>query len=163
MFNSFSRSATSGWTVVIGVPKAIMMAEIWRWLWWTIAGTALLSLTGIALALLMARRIAGSIQGLIAPALALGRGEPVTIGQPRTRGNQRSRRIVAQGIAANSATHAEHERAEAARREAEGLSGSTRNWSEAKQRHVLGPRNWLPSWMPFRQLCILPTTANVCG
>jgi signal transduction histidine kinase/DNA-binding response OmpR family regulator len=80
MFNGFNRSATSGWTVSLGVPKAIMMAEIWRWLWWTLAGTALLSLTGIALALFMAERIAGSIQGLIAPALALGRGESVVIG-----------------------------------------------------------------------------------
>ena len=51
MFNSFSRSATSGWTVAIGMPKAIMMAEIWHWLWWAIAGTVLLSLTGVAVAL----------------------------------------------------------------------------------------------------------------
>jgi PAS domain S-box-containing protein len=79
MFNGFSRSETSGWTVSIGVPKANMRAEIWRWLWWTIAGTALLSLTGVVLALLMARRISGSIQALIAPALALGKGEPVVI------------------------------------------------------------------------------------
>ena len=57
MFNSFSRSATSGWTVVVGVPKAIMMAEIWRWLWLTIAGTALLSFTGIALALPIGRGV----------------------------------------------------------------------------------------------------------
>jgi PAS domain S-box-containing protein len=57
MFNSFSRSATSGWTVMIGVPKAIMMAEIWRWLWWTIAGTVLLSFTGIAVALPIGRSV----------------------------------------------------------------------------------------------------------
>lgn len=80
MFNSFSRSETSGWSVVIGVPKAVMLAGIWRWLGWTIGTTALLSIAGIVLALLMARRISRSIQALIAPALALGRGEPVTIG-----------------------------------------------------------------------------------
>jgi PAS domain S-box-containing protein len=57
MFNDFSRSATFGWTVVIGVPKAIMMAELGRWLWWTLAGTALLSLTGIALALPIGRSV----------------------------------------------------------------------------------------------------------
>jgi PAS domain S-box-containing protein len=55
--NSFSRSATYGWTVVIGVPKAIMMAEIWHWLWWTIAGTILLSLTGLTLALPIGRSV----------------------------------------------------------------------------------------------------------
>jgi hypothetical protein len=60
LFSSFSRSAVSGWTVMIGVPKANMRAEIWRWLWWTLAGTALLSLTGILLALRMARRMAQS-------------------------------------------------------------------------------------------------------
>jgi signal transduction histidine kinase len=60
MFNSFSRSATSGWTVAIGVPKATMMAEIWRWLWWIVAGTALLSITGITVALWLGRSIARS-------------------------------------------------------------------------------------------------------
>jgi PAS domain S-box-containing protein len=57
MFNSFDRSVASGWTVAIGVPKAIMMAEIWRWLRWALAGTVLLSLSGIALALPLGRSI----------------------------------------------------------------------------------------------------------
>jgi PAS domain S-box-containing protein len=57
MFNSFNRSVMSGWTVIIGVPRAIMMAELWQWLWWTLAGTALLSLTGIALALPIGRSV----------------------------------------------------------------------------------------------------------
>ncbi len=57
LFNSFSRSAASGWTVVIGVPKAIIMAEIWGWLCWALAGTVLLSLSGIALALPLGRSI----------------------------------------------------------------------------------------------------------
>jgi PAS domain S-box-containing protein len=60
VFDSFSRSATSGWTVVIGVPKAIVMAEIWRWLWWIVAGTALLSITGITVAVMQGRSIARS-------------------------------------------------------------------------------------------------------
>ena len=33
------------------------MAEVWHWLWWTIAGTALLSLAGIALALPIGRSV----------------------------------------------------------------------------------------------------------
>ena len=121
MFNSFSRSATSGWTVVIGVPKAIMMAEIWRWLWWTIAGTALLSLTGIALALLMARRIAGSIQGLIAPALALGRGESVAIGHLELAETDEVGESLVKASQLIQQRAAERERAEAARRETEDL------------------------------------------
>jgi PAS domain S-box-containing protein len=55
--NGFSRSAISGWTVVFAVPRAIMMAEIWRWLRWALAGTVLLSLSGIALALPLGRSI----------------------------------------------------------------------------------------------------------
>ena len=121
MFNSFSRSATSGWTVVIGVPKAIMMAEIRRWLWWTIAGTALLSLTGIPLALLMARRIAGSIQGLIAPALALGRGESVAIGHLELAETNEAGESLVKASQLIQQRAAERERAEAARREAEEL------------------------------------------
>ncbi len=57
MLNSFSRSATSGWTVVVGVPKAVMMAEIWGWLRWALEGTVLLLLSGIALALPLGRSV----------------------------------------------------------------------------------------------------------
>jgi PAS domain S-box-containing protein len=77
--DAFSRSAVSGWTVGIGVPKAIIMAELWKWLGWVVAATALLSVLGLSLALLLARSITWSIGGLIAPALALGRGEPITV------------------------------------------------------------------------------------
>ena len=117
MFDSFSRSATSGWTVMIGVPKAIMMAEIWRWLWWTIAGTALLSLAGILLALLMARRIAGSIQGLIAPALALGRGESVAFGHLELAETNEVGESLVRASQLIQQRAVERERAEAARRE----------------------------------------------
>ena len=44
-------------TVAIGVPEAIIMAEIWGWLRWALAGTVLLSLSGIALALPLGRSI----------------------------------------------------------------------------------------------------------
>jgi PAS domain S-box-containing protein len=119
--NSFSRSATFGWTVMIGAPKAIMMAEIWRWLWWTIAGTVLLSLTGVALALLMAQRIAGSIQGLIAPALALGRGESVAIGHLALAETNQVGESLVKASQLIQQCAAERERAEAARRETEDL------------------------------------------
>lgn len=120
-FDSFSRSTTSGWTVVIGVPKATMMAEIWRWLAWTLVCTALLSLAGLALAWLLARRIAGSIQGLIAAALALGRGEPVTIGELKlAETNEVGQSLIKASLLIQQRA-AENERAQAARREAEDL------------------------------------------
>ena len=119
--NSFSRSATSGWTVMIGVPKAIMMAEIWRWLGWALAGTVLLSLAGIALALLMARRITGSIQGLIAPALALGRGESVAIRHLELAETDEAVESLVKASQLIQQRAAERERAEAARHETENL------------------------------------------
>ena len=121
MFNSFSRSATSGWTVVIGVPKAAMMAEIWRWLGWVLAGTFALSFTGIMLALLVARRIAGSIQGLLSPALSLGRGEPVTIEHlDMAETNEVGESLVKASRLIQQRAE-ERERAESARRETEAL------------------------------------------
>jgi PAS domain S-box-containing protein len=81
VFAMFSRSTTSGWAVTIAIPKAVMAADVRQWLLWTVGGGLLLLMMGIALALFLARRIGGSIQALIAPALALGAGEPVDIGQ----------------------------------------------------------------------------------
>jgi signal transduction histidine kinase len=56
-FASFSRSRISGWSVVINVPKVGIMADIWRWLRWTIAGASLMSIAGIAVAVSLARSI----------------------------------------------------------------------------------------------------------
>ena len=80
-FAYFSRSPRTGWTVSIGVPRAVIMAGIRQWLWWTVGGAILLSTIGFGLALLLAKRISQSIHALISPAVALGAGEPVEIGQ----------------------------------------------------------------------------------
>jgi PAS domain S-box-containing protein len=121
MFDSFSQSATSGWTVVIGVPRETMMAEIWRWLAFTIAATALLSLAGIALALLMAGRIAASIQDLVDPALALGRGESVSIGDFKLEETREVGESLRKASLLLQQRAAERERAQAARLEADEL------------------------------------------
>lgn len=57
MVSGFSRSATTGWTVSIAVPRAEFTAHMRRWLIGTIAGTALLSLLGLGLALPIWRRV----------------------------------------------------------------------------------------------------------
>ena len=77
VFATFCRSAMSGWSVVVGVPRASVMAGIYHWLGWAITGASVFSLFGIAFAVGYARRISGSIQSLVNPALAIGRGEPV--------------------------------------------------------------------------------------
>ena len=121
MFNSFSRSAASGWTVVIGIPKATMMAEIWRWLSWAVAGAALLSFFGILVALRMARRISGSIQGLVGPAMALGRGEPIVVERLDLAETNEVGESLVKASQLIQQRAAERERAEAARRETEEL------------------------------------------
>ena len=121
MLDSFSRSEVSGWTVGIGVPKALIMAELWHWLCWTIAATILLSVVGVSLALLLARRISWSISGLIAPALALGRGEAIVIGNLKM---QETNEVAASLVKASGLLQqhvAERARAEAARQRADEL------------------------------------------
>ena len=73
----FSRSQTTGWAVSVRVPRSVILRELWVWLAWTSAGAGLLTVLGLGLALGLGRSLARSIQALVAPALALGRGEPV--------------------------------------------------------------------------------------
>jgi PAS domain S-box-containing protein len=77
VFASFCRTAMSSWSVALGVPRISVMADIYRWMAWAIAGATAISLIGVALAAGYARRIARDIQSLVDPALSIGRGEPV--------------------------------------------------------------------------------------
>jgi len=76
---AFSRSPAFGWTVATGVPVAIVTADLKKWLGLYAAGASLLLLAGLGMAVAMGRRIAGPIQALIAPSLAIGEGKPVAI------------------------------------------------------------------------------------
>ncbi len=75
----FSRSAVSNWTVAIGIPTRDLTNELWRLVWWLVLGLVLLLLCTLVLAWGIGGRISRSIQGLSGPALALGRGEAVTV------------------------------------------------------------------------------------
>ena len=77
----FSRSAATGWVTAIAIPKAEFSAAVWQSLKWAICGLALILFIGIGTALYFAGRIAGSIEALIVPALAVGSGEPVRVDQ----------------------------------------------------------------------------------
>ena len=75
----FSRSPTTRWAVVLGMPLGELTAELKRSLAWLI-GAALAALAaGLALAWSIGRKISGSIVALIEPAVALGAGAPVRI------------------------------------------------------------------------------------
>ena len=73
------------------------------------------------LALFLARRIAGSIQGLISPALALGRGEPVTIEHLEMAETNEVGESLVKASRLIQQRAEERERAESARRETETL------------------------------------------
>ncbi|NVN91017.1 MAG: PAS domain S-box protein [Desulfuromonadales bacterium] len=65
--SAFCKSSLSSWTVVIGVPLAAVTSRMYEWLALVLAGTLLLSLVGLVLAMVMGRNIAWSIQSLLAP------------------------------------------------------------------------------------------------
>lgn len=75
----FSRSAVSLWSVAIGIPRGTVASALWTPISLIIAGAVVLLLSGIVMAQRLGARIAGSIRGLIPPAVALGRGEPVVV------------------------------------------------------------------------------------
>ena len=75
----FSRSAVSHWSVAIGIPHSFFASALWTPISWIIAGAVVLLASGIFMAQRVGSRIARSIRGLIPPAAALGRGDPVVV------------------------------------------------------------------------------------
>jgi diguanylate cyclase (GGDEF)-like protein len=73
----YTRSAIARWTVAVGIPEAVLMGRLKRWIAWLFAVSAAMLVLGAAMARLVAARIAGAIRALLEPADALGRGEPV--------------------------------------------------------------------------------------
>lgn len=75
----YSRSPLSGWSVVIGIPRASLEAQLMRGITFLGVGIATLFGVGIGLAWLMADRIAHSVRALTAPAIALAAGEALVV------------------------------------------------------------------------------------
>jgi len=78
---AFSRLTASGWSVAIYIPQASLMHGLRRSLELLLAGTAVFLGASLVLAYVLGARITKPIRSLIAPALALGRGERI---EPRT-------------------------------------------------------------------------------
>jgi signal transduction histidine kinase len=72
VLSSFSRSASSGWTVAIGIPKESLSEFFWRALWENVVAAYLLLVIGVLLARRISARIARSIDALREPAANLG-------------------------------------------------------------------------------------------
>lgn len=77
VFSVFSRSAATGWTVGIGIPRKMFEAELLHKL--VILALGLIAIFGFCttLAWLIGNRIGHSVRALLAPAKALGAGEPL--------------------------------------------------------------------------------------
>lgn len=76
---AFSRSASSGWTMAIGVPSQSLEAALLRTVALFGLGTAILFGLGVGVAWYMSGRIARSVKALTAPAMALEAGEAVVV------------------------------------------------------------------------------------
>lgn len=78
-FSAFSRSASSGWGVAIGIPRQNLTSELRRSVWLLAAATALLLAAGLGLAWAQGGRIAGAVRALLPAAGKLEHGEPVLL------------------------------------------------------------------------------------
>ncbi|MBO9685202.1 MAG: diguanylate cyclase [Mitsuaria chitosanitabida] len=75
----YVRSGTSGWSVSINAPLATLNAPPTTALAWLLAGFAVTVAGSLLLAWRIGGRIAGAVQALTEPALALGTGVPVQV------------------------------------------------------------------------------------
>ncbi|HEX6102154.1 MAG TPA: cache domain-containing protein, partial [Alphaproteobacteria bacterium] len=116
---AFSRSSISGWMAAIGVPGNELAAPLRRSLYAIAAVAAILLLGGMALAAFIARRIEQPIQALVEPALALGRGERLSIPPLRLREAHQLGRAMKTAASLLHARERQRDRAEAQLRESE--------------------------------------------
>jgi PAS domain S-box-containing protein len=117
----FTRSSAYGWTVVIGMPAKVLHMELARRLGLVFVAGVLLMLLGWWLASFMARRIAEPVQALVAPALAIGHGEPAMPAPSELAEANDVARALVQAQALLQQREDARLRAEAARAESESL------------------------------------------
>ncbi|MBP2292069.1 response regulator [Azospirillum rugosum] len=75
-FNAFARSDTSGWTVTVGVPQAVISEPLTQSVLLVLTGGGILLALSLMMALAVGRRIAGPVAALADSARALGRHGP---------------------------------------------------------------------------------------
>ena len=76
VYAAFRRSSITGWTVAIGIPRAVIDAPVHRAYWVTLVGSAATLALSLALAWLMARTIRRPVEALTAATRALGNDKP---------------------------------------------------------------------------------------
>ncbi|MBI5256981.1 MAG: response regulator [Burkholderiales bacterium] len=75
----FSRAPDTGWTAVIAMPQSVLDGALRSSLLMQGAGALALLAAGLVLAQWLGQRLAGPIQALVQPALAIGRGETTQV------------------------------------------------------------------------------------
>ncbi len=83
--SAFSRSSTSGWSFIVGVPRRELSRANWSSVGWLTAASVLLLVIGVAVAVVVARDIAAAVRGLGADAKAMAAGEPIPVVPDRYR------------------------------------------------------------------------------
>ncbi len=77
--SSFSRSTVSDWSVAVGAPRSVLERQLVWWVTTAAAGVFAVAIAGSWLALVIARRVTGAVQGLNIAARGLVEGGPFTL------------------------------------------------------------------------------------
>lgn len=106
VWTAFSRLSHGDWTAAVSAPRAELTVALYRSLAWLVGGVALALALATWFAIQLSHRISSSVRGLIAPAMALGSGEPVVLPTMRLREAE----AVGEAIqhASRMLAHAEH-------------------------------------------------------
>jgi two-component sensor histidine kinase len=109
--SAFSRSSTSGWSFIVGVPRTELSRANWSSVGWLTAASLLLLAIGAAVALAVSREISASVRGLGADAKALAAGEAVPLVPDRFQEIAEVRTALHDAAAQLRAREAEEQRA----------------------------------------------------
>ena len=81
--SAFSRSSTSGWAFIVGVPRTELSRANWSSMGGLTLASLMLLVIGAAVALAVSREISAAVRGLGADAKALAAGEEIAVIQDR--------------------------------------------------------------------------------
>ncbi|WP_082560778.1 HWE histidine kinase domain-containing protein [Caulobacter sp. Root487D2Y] len=109
--SAFSRSSTSGWSFIVGVPRTELSRANWSSVGWLTAASLLLLVIGAAVALAVSRDISASVRGLGADAKAMAAGEEIALFPDRFREIAEVRAALQDAAAQLRAREAEEQRA----------------------------------------------------
>jgi PAS domain S-box-containing protein len=77
VYSAFSRVRSTGWTMVLFAPAAVVDAHGQRFVWWLVSGGLVLSAVAVGVALWLGWHLAAPIRGLVPATEALAQGLPV--------------------------------------------------------------------------------------